>query len=41
MLEGWIHHGSYIRHCLELLNLCIDLLTVLRQEGRELVNDHP
>jgi hypothetical protein len=41
MLESWVHHGSCVQHCLEVLNLCVYLLIVLRKEVCELVNDHP
>jgi hypothetical protein len=41
MLNGWVNHSSCIQHCLEVFDLCIYLLDVFRQQGGNLINDHP
>jgi hypothetical protein len=34
-------NDSHIQHGFEVLDLRVDLLAVLRQQGYQLVNDHP
>jgi hypothetical protein len=41
VLGGLVFNDSCIQHGLEVLNLCIDLLAVLWQQGCQLVDDHP
>jgi hypothetical protein len=41
MIKGRVNQCSYVQHCLEVLDLCIGLITVFRQQGCELVDDHP
>jgi hypothetical protein len=41
MLGGWVLINSRIQHGLEVLDLCVDLLAILRQQGCQLVDDHP
>jgi hypothetical protein len=41
VIKGQVNHCSYVQHCLEVLDLHVDLLTVFRQQGCELFDDHP
>jgi hypothetical protein len=41
MFGNRVHHSNHVQHCLVALNLRVDLLVVLRQEGSKLVDDHP
>jgi hypothetical protein len=41
MLGGLVLINSRIQHGLEVLDLCVDLLAILRQQGCQLVDDHP
>jgi hypothetical protein len=41
MVKGWVSHCSSVQHCTEVLDLHVYLLTALRQQGPELVDDHP
>jgi hypothetical protein len=38
LVKGWVHHYSGAKHCIEVLDLCVYLLVVLRQQERELIN---
>jgi hypothetical protein len=40
MVKGQVRHCGHVKHCMEMLNLCIYLLAVLRQQRSELVDDH-
>jgi hypothetical protein len=39
--RGWVLNDSCIQHGLEALDLRVDLLVVFRQQGCQLVDDHP
>jgi hypothetical protein len=39
--RGWVVNDSCIQHGLEALDLRVDLLVVFRQQGCQLVDDHP
>jgi hypothetical protein len=39
--RGQVLNDSCIQHGLEALDLCVDLLVVFRQQGYQLVEDHP
>jgi hypothetical protein len=41
MFRGRVLNDSYIHHGLEVLNLRIDLFIVFRQQGCQLIDDHP
>jgi hypothetical protein len=41
MCKGRVNHGRCVQHCLEALDLRIDLLAIFRQQGGKLINDHP
>jgi hypothetical protein len=41
MLKDQVLDDSYIQHGLEALDLCADFLVVFRQQGCQLVDDHP
>jgi hypothetical protein len=41
VVKGRVNHRSCIQHWLEVLDLCINLLTIFKQHGCELVDDHP
>jgi hypothetical protein len=34
-VKGRVHHCGDIKHCIEVLELCIYFLVVLRQQGRD------
>jgi hypothetical protein len=41
LIKGRVNHYSHVQHCMEVLDLRIYFLTVFRQQGCELVDDHP
>jgi hypothetical protein len=41
VLGGRVLTDSRIQHGLEVLDLCVDLLAIFRQQGCQLVDDHP
>jgi hypothetical protein len=32
LVKGQVHHCGHVKHCMEALDLCIYLFTVLRQQ---------
>jgi hypothetical protein len=40
LAKSRVRHYSYIKHCMEMLDLCIYFFTVLRQQRSQLVEDH-
>jgi hypothetical protein len=41
LIKSRVRHCGCIKHCMEALDLCIYLFTVLRQHRSQLVEDHP
>jgi hypothetical protein len=40
-LKDLVHHCSNVKHSTVLLDLCVNLITVLRKQGHELIEDEP
>jgi hypothetical protein len=41
LMKAWVCHGGRVKYCIEVLDLCSYLLTDLKQQGCELIDDDP
>jgi hypothetical protein len=41
LIVGWVRYRCCVQHCLQALNMCLDLLIILWYMGGDLIDKHP